>query len=399
MNSQNNRRPLIIFLLASIFAYYVAENIYGNVFNNYLDVVQKIDTRARGLLEFPRELPGFLSVFAISALYFLSEGAIAVVACFLLAIGLVALTIPGFASNYWLLCLWISVASFGQHFFLTIVDAIVLHTAAPEKRSLRLGQMKSVVTAGSLAAAVFVWLKWKYLNQNFNVDFLVAATFAAIAGLILLTMRPAGTFQKCTHWKERLILRRKYSLYYILEALFGARKQVFLTFGIWLLVFTLGQSAEYIGILMFISGVIGLFFRPLVGKMIQIYGERLALLAESVMIVVVCLGYALALRIFERNTAITVLSACFVIDASLFAFGMARASYIARTVDRREELTPSLYSGMAINHVTSILAAILGGLLWKVTGDHMWVFLFAAGLGVYYGYYANRVKQPDEEGL
>ncbi|MFA6101480.1 MAG: MFS transporter [Victivallaceae bacterium] len=392
MDAAENRKRLILFLLAAIFAFYVAENIYGNIFNNYLDQVQKIGTSARGLLELPRELPGVLSVFAISALFFLSEGAIAAVACFLFSAGLFALAVPGFAGNYWLLCLWLGVASFGQHFFMVIVDAIVLHTASPEKRSLRLGQMKSLITAAGLVASTFVWFKWKYVSQNFNIDFIIAGTGAFIAGLIFVIMKPAGHFKKCNSWRDRIVLKKQYSLYYVLEAFFGARKQVFITFGFWLLVFTLGKSPAYIGKLMLISGVIGLGFRPFIGKIIQLYGERRALVTESVLVVLVCLGYAFAMKLFSLETASIILSVCFIADASLFAFGMARSSYLARTVEKKDDLTPSLYSGMAINHVTSIIGAVLGGLLWKFTGDHLWVFLFAAVLGVIYGFFADRVK-------
>ena len=392
MEAAENRKRLILFLLAAIFAFYVAENIYGNIFNNYLDQVQKIGTSARGLLELPRELPGVLSVFAISALFFLSEGAIAAVACFLFSAGLFALAVPGFAGNYWLLCLWLGVASFGQHFFMVIVDAIVLHTASPENRSLRLGQMKSLITAAGLVASAFVWFKWKYISQDFNIDFIVSGTCAFIGGLIFVIMKPAGHFKKCNSWRDRIVLKKQYSLYYVLEAFFGARKQVFITFGFWLLVFTLGKSPAYMGKLMLIAGVIGLGFRPFIGKIIQVYGERRALISESVLIVLVCLGYAFAMKLFSLETASMILSACFIADASLFAFGMARSSYLARTVEKKDDLTPSLYSGMAINHVTSIIGAVLGGLLWKVTGDHLWVFLFAAVLGVIYGVLANRVK-------
>lgn len=392
MDTAENRKRLILFLLAAIFAFYVAENIYGNIFNNYLDQVQKIGTSARGLLELPRELPGVLSVFAISALFFLSEGAIAAVACFLFSAGLFALAVPGFAGNYWLLCLWLGVASFGQHFFMVIVDAIVLHTASPENRSLRLGQMKSLITAAGLVASAFVWFKWKYISQDFNTDFIISGTCAFIGGLIFVIMKPAGHFKKCSSWRDRMVLKKQYSLYYVLEAFFGARKQVFITFGFWLLVFTLGKSPAYMGKLMLIAGVIGLGFRPFIGKIIQVYGERRALICESVLIVLVCVGYAFSMKLFSVETASIILSACFIADASLFAFGMARSSYLARTVEKKDDLTPSLYSGMAINHVTSIIGAVLGGLLWKVTGDHLWVFLFAAVLGVIYGILANHVK-------
>lgn len=381
-NTKNKNR--VYFLLAAVFMFYLGESIYGYIFNNYIEQVPKIGTDARGLLEFPRELPGVLSVFVISALFFMGEGAIAALASFLLAGGLIAMTLPGFVSSYWLLILWITVASFGQHFFLVVVDAIVLHNASPENRSVRLGQMKGLITAAGLVASIFIWIKWKYVSENFSVDFIIAAVLAIAAGIIFMSVK-VGDFKKCKSWRDRIVLKKKYMLYYALETFFGARKQIFLTFGFWLMVSTLGKGAEYMGITMFMAGVFGLFFRPFIGKMIQVFGERKALITESVLILVICMFYAFSMKVFSLETATLVLTVCFAADSAFFAFGMARSSYLARTVERKEELTPSLYSGMAINHVTSIIGAVLGGYIWKYTNDHMWVFLFLAVLSVAYG--------------
>lgn len=395
-DTKTKTRNRIYFLLAAVFMFYLGDSAYGYLFNNYLEQVHKIGTDARGLLEFPRELPGFLSVFVLSALFFMGEGAIAALASFLLAGGLIAMTLPGFVSSYWLLILWITVTSFGQHFFLVVVDAIVLHNSSPENRSLRLGQMKGLITAAGLAASIFIWVKWKYVNTNFNVDFLFAAAACIIAGIIFMSVK-VGDFKKCKSWKERIVFKKKYMLYYALETFFGARKQIFLTFGFWLMVSTLSKSADYMGITMFAAGVFGLFFRPFIGKMIQVFGERRALVVESILITVICMCYAFAMKIFSLDIAALVLTVCFVADISFFAFGMARSSYLARTVESKEDLTPSLYSGMAINHVTSIAGAVLGGYIWKYTGDHMWVFLFLAILSVGYGVTASMIKDAAKQ--
>jgi predicted MFS family arabinose efflux permease len=90
--------------------------------------------------------------------------------------------------------------------------------------------------------------------------------------------------------------------------------------------------------------------------------------------------------------ATIVISTCFIIDNLLFAVGTARSSYIARIVERKEDITPSLYSGMAINHVTSIAGAALGGLIWTVTGTPTWTFVFAASLAIFSGITASKIR-------
>jgi len=392
MTAQENKKYIYI-ILTAIFVAYFGESIYGWVFNNYLDEVHHIGAGERGMLEFPRELPGILAVFAVGGLFFLTESGVAAFACILLGTGILALAFPFFSSGMGLLFFWIILASFGQHIFLVIVDAIVLHSASPETRSIRLGQMKGMITAATLVGSLYIWFKWKYINHNFTIDFIIGAALCFCAALIFSRSK-TKSFPRHASWRERLVFKKRYYLYYLLETFFGARKQIFLTFGFWVMVSTLGKSPEYIGKIMLIAGVIGLFARPSMGRIIQRFGERRVLMVDSVMLFCVCMGYAFALKMFSLETATIVISGCFIADNVLFAFSMARSSYLARTIERKEDLTPSLYTGMSINHVVSILAAILGGYLWSFFGTHIWVFLLAGLLAVGSGIVASRL--PDE---
>ena len=54
---------------------------------------------------------------------------------------------------------WILTVSLGQHVLMGMIDTIVIHTARPENRSLRLGQMKALGTAASLLGALCVWIE------------------------------------------------------------------------------------------------------------------------------------------------------------------------------------------------------------------------------------------------
>ena len=55
-------------------------------------------------------------------------------------------------------------------------------------------------------------------------------------------------------------------IYYVLELLFGARKQIFITFGVWVLVEVYEEPVTGVAGLMMTASVIGLAFRPLAAE-------------------------------------------------------------------------------------------------------------------------------------
>ncbi len=76
-----------------------------------------------------------------------------------------------------------------------------------------------------------------------------------------------------------------------------------------------------------------------------------------------CLAYAFAPELLPLHWAVGVVTACFVLDNLLFALGMARSTYVARICEKPEDITPSIYTGLAINHVASIAYGVLGGVI------------------------------------
>lgn len=382
----------IYLLLLAIFAVFVSEGIFSNIFSNYVQSLDITSADVRGNLELPREIPGILSMFAVGALFFLRENQVAAFASFLLAFGVGALAFLNISSSITVLVILILIASLGQHILITIVDSIVIHIAKPENRGLRLGQMRGLVNAANLAGSAYLWLKWEYINKSYSVDLFVSCALAFLAVLMFLAVKENKLPGKRS-LRDTFIIRRHYSLYYILEVFFGARKQVFITFGFWVIVSVLGKQPDYIAKIMLVAAVLGLFFKPFTGKLIQKYGERLILVADSILLFFVCLVYAFSLKLFSHETAATVISICFIVDNLLFAAGAARVSYLGRIAEDKNDVTPTLYTGMAINHVTSIAAAVFGGYLWTLTGSHICTFLFAAVLAIFSGLTARRIAE------
>ena len=170
-------RKTMVFVLAALFLGQYGGGVFDLILSNFLRDSQNLVAEQRGMLELPRELPGILSLFAVSALFLLNEVRIAAVSCLLMCLGAIALAFLPSGSGILILSMWIMTVSLGQHILMGTVDSIVMHTSSPENRSLRLGQMKALTTAASLLGALVIWIKWKF-NTSFSVDYLIMAGHA-----------------------------------------------------------------------------------------------------------------------------------------------------------------------------------------------------------------------------
>lgn len=94
--------------------------------------------------------------------------------------------------------------------------------------------------------------------------------------------------------------------------------------------------------------MIGLGTRPFTGWNIKRYGERKVTISDSMALSFLCLVYASAPGLLPLHWAV----GC---DCLLFAMGMARSTYVARICGKPEDITPSMYTGLAVSHVASIV--------------------------------------------
>ena len=91
--------------------------------------------------------------------------------------------------------------------------------------------------------------------------------------------------------KRRFVLKRKFVRYYALCALFGVRKQVFVTFALWVLVTVYDQPVETIALLWVVTLIANLVTQPGIGWLIDRFGPRRILTIDALCLVVVCLLY------------------------------------------------------------------------------------------------------------
>lgn len=344
------------------------------VFNNYLKDVFALDVAGRTFLEFPREIPGFLVTFFVGGLALLGEVRIAMVANLAATAGMLALGwIP---SSYLLMVLSVFVYSSGAHVYMPLGSAIGMSFAKDGKEGSILGRISAVNTAALVAGTLLLLLLFEFAHLSYRTAFTAGSIAYLGAALALWAMSP----RKAAHAPQRFVVRKEYGRYYLLSVLWGGRKQLFITFGPWMIVDFFHQPVETMTLLFLIVSVLGIFGQPIVGRLTDRFGVRAVLGGEALLMIGVCGVYAFAPELLPPGLALIVVSGCFILDQGSTAVGMARSIYAKRIVRRPEDLSPTLSLGISIDHIISMSIPTLGGLAWRGAGAHgyRWVFLGGA---------------------
>jgi hypothetical protein len=379
--------PLVLFAAAGcLFGLY--SGLYEPSFNNYLSQVHNINEVARGALEFPRELPGFLCAFIFSLFMFLADTRIAALAALLLALSLwgQGWLAPGMTA----VVIWMLIWSTGAHVYMVVKSSIALRLADKGKEGKLMGDLGALEAVGLLAGMILVYSGVSFYNFSFPVIFGLAGGCTFIAALLLYLIKPVPVKRP----ERKLLFKRRYSLFYIINMIFGARKQVFLTFAPWVLIQLFSCGVGTFALLGIIATLIGLLFRPLLGRAIDAWGERTVLSADAILVTTLCLLYAFAQTLFPDSIAVIIIMACFVTDQVLFAITMARITYLNRIADAVGDIAPSISMGITLDHAVSMTVPLLGGLLWAALG-YQAVFIAAAVLGLLSLLVARLIPPPD----
>jgi predicted MFS family arabinose efflux permease len=257
-----------------------------------------------------------------------------------------------------------------------------------------LGTVGAAAALASVVGCVVVWLNFAVLRRSYGTTYVLAAVAALVASFTLSRMQPR---EINTRHRPTLLLRRRYWLYYLLAILFGARKQVFITFGAWVLIRVYGQPAKNIAVLLIIATTAGVLFRPLVGRLIDRLGERLVLMASGIVLFFVCLAYGYAEFLGPGAVALVVVCAAYVLDQMLFTVETARSTYLSKIAEKKSDVGATLSAGVSINHAVSIPIAMLGGRIWDAFSYHV-LFAGAAGLALLITATCALVRVPAEVG-
>jgi predicted MFS family arabinose efflux permease len=373
------------YFFASVFIFSFSFAIVTAIFNNFLDKSFVLNGFRRGMLELPRELPGFLVIFFSALFSFLCSRRLAALSHILAALGV--FLIGHYSTGYSVMLIWLLIMSLGQHVFIPLTSSIGMEFAEDGNVGKRLGQLNSAGNVATIIGGFIVVIGFRFFNFSFSISFTIAAIGLLASAFFLYAMKPDKSDVK----HSKFTLRKEYRLYYWLCILFGTRKQIFLTFAPWVLVTIFKQSTAIIATLMTIGGAIGIFFNPLLGRAIDRFGERRVLMSEAFILIFVCVGYGFSRTFLPENSAFLLAAACFIIDQLLMFTGIARATYLKKIAVWPEDVSQTLSMGMSIDHIFSITIALLSGLIWKIFG-YQYVFLLGGIIAVVNLFSAARIR-------
>ncbi|MBN1879179.1 MFS transporter [bacterium] len=384
----SNRRTVIIFASALIiFAF--GSSIRNAIFNNYLVDIFDFTAQQRGWLEVPRELPGLLVTLSIGIFFFMKEVNLLGVSCLSAAIGMFGMGLSGNSapSMVW----WLFVWSMGTHIQLVLIERVSLDIGLAKGTGHSLGRMNGLRSIGMITGSLFVMLYPFLFEFRYDRLFFIGGATMLIGGAAYFTLKDSARLR--TRKRQMFALKRRYNRYYLLAALFGVRKQIFITFAPWFLVKVLELRPEHIARILMISASLGIIVKPWLGKLIDRLGERKILIADGLIIATFCLAYTIFPMLVSGLPLIIICSACFIMDDLLFSLRTARTTWLVKIAEKPEDVTGAMSASVSIDHLLSMTISLIAGYAWITFGFEV-VFLFCTLVAIAMSIVSAGIRVP-----
>lgn len=348
---EDEQKPMLRYLMVLTIASVVGLQAWMILFNNFAVEMAGLNGRQVGAVQSVREIPGFLALLAVFVMLIIREHRLGAIAIVLLGAGT---AVTGFFPTYSGLLATTLLMSFGFHYYETVNQSLTLQYFSKNTSPLVFGRLRSLAAAATIITSLLIFVLGGM--TGYRIIYLFLGGLVIAAGIWALFQDPTHT--NLVPQRRKMILRRRYSLYYFLTFMAGARRQIFVAFSVFLLVKVFDFSVREVTILFVVNNVINYFISPLIGKAIVRFGERKVLSVEYAGLILVFLTYA-----FTSSKVIVVLMYLF--DHVLFNFAIAIRTYFQKVGDP-QDIAPSMAVGFTINHIAAVVIPVLGGLAWMV---------------------------------
>jgi hypothetical protein len=351
------RRPVTL-LFVTAMAMPVAFYTWYALLNNFVIEAAAFDGADIGLLHTVREIPGFLAVGVIAIIIFVREQ----------ILGLVSLALLGVATAFtaWFpslggLLVLTMLSSIGFHYYETVNQSLQLQWLPKDRAPQMLGWIMGAASAVTLVVFILIVLMWDTLSLSYNVVFMTAGLFTAAVAVFCLFAYPQ--FDAPHPQVKKMILRRRYWLYYALQFMAGARRQIFMVFAGFMMVEKFGFEVHELTGLYLINLVVNMVVAPFLGKAVSIFGERRTLICEYIGLGLVFLTYG---GIYLFGWGVALAATLYVIDHILFGLALALKTYFQKIADPGD-IAPTAAVAFTINHIAAVFLPVVLGLLWLVS--------------------------------
>ncbi|GAB5433759.1 MAG: MFS transporter [Epibacterium sp.] len=348
------RRPITLLFLMAI-AMPVAFNTWSALLNNFVIEVANFDGADIGVLHTMREIPGFLAFLVIFLIIFIREQVLGLLSLALL--GAATAVTAWFPTLQGILMITV-LSSIGFHYYETVAQSLQLQWLSKARAPQMLGWLVATGSAATLVVYGAIVVLWEPLNLSYNVVYLAAGGFTVLIALYCLFAVPQ--FDGPTPQNKKMVLRRRYWLYYALQFMAGARRQIFVVFAGFMMVERFGFEVHHLTGLYLINLLVNMVAAPFLGRFVARFGERRTLIFEYAGLATV---FALYGGIYWFGWGVMLAAALYVVDHILFALALALKTYFQKIADPAD-IAPTAAVAFTINHIAAVFLPVMLGLLW-----------------------------------
>ncbi len=364
------QRPVtLLFVMAA--AMPVAFATWSALLNNFVIEVAGFDGSDIGWLHTVREIPGFLAIGVIALLLFVREQVLGLVALFML--GVATAVTAWFPAMGGILTITM-LSSIGFHYFETGNQSLQMQWLDKRRAPQMLGWIMAAGSAATLLAYLLIVLTWKRYDLSYNFVYLASGGFTALVAVFCYLAYPR--FAAPHPQRRHMVLRRRYWLYYAQQFMAGARRQIFVVFAGFMMVERFGFSVDQVTALFLINLVANIIFAPLIGRLVSVFGERMALVFEYSGLTLVFLAYG---GIYWFGWGVVVAAVLYVLDNLFFALSLSLKTYFQKIADP-QDIAPTAAVAFTINHIAAVFLPAALGYVWLVSPAS--VFLLAAAMAM-----------------
>lgn len=362
------RRPkALLFLMA--FGMPIAFSVWLALLNNFVVEAANFDGRDIGLLHAIREIPGFLAVSVIAVIMFMREQVLGLIS--LIMLGLATAVTAQFPELTGILILTF-ISSVGYHYYETVNQSLQLQWLTKAEAPQMLGWLLAAGSCATFIVYFIIMVLWEPLGLTYNTVYMLGGGITA--GIAVFAMLAYPQFEAPHPQLKTLVLRRRYWLYYALQFMAGARRQIFMVFAGFMMVEKFGFEVHELTALYLINLVVNIVIAPLLGKVVARFGEQKALIFEYSGLVLVFLAYG---GVYFFSWGLIIAAALYVIDHIFFGLALALKTYFQKIADPGD-IAPTAAVAFTINHIAAVGLPLPLGLLWLVSPGA--VFFLAAGM-------------------
>lgn len=384
---KNGWRSREVFLILTAIAMPISFSTWQALFNNFANDQAALGGDGVGFIQSFREVPGLLSFTFIFVLMFFREQSFALASLAILGVGTM---ITGFYPSFWGLMLTTFVMSVGFHYFEALHQSLALQWTTRETGPAVMGK---IVSARSMAALISFGLIYLMLDVGgMDLKWVYVIGGGVTVAIAAYAWFGFPRFNAEVEQSKKIVVRKRYWLWYALVFMSGARRQIFVVFAGFLMVQKFGFTAGEISLLFLANMAMTMYLAPRIGRLIIRIGERRVLIIEYIGLVAIFTGYAFASEAWMGVVL-------YIADHVFFAMAIAMRTYFQKIADPADIASSSGVS-FTISHIVAVFIPAIYGILWLTQPSYVFLSGAAmAGISLVLAFMVPRNPEPGHETL